>query len=178
MLATLLSILGGGFGGGLLRLLPEVLAFFGKKEDNAHELNMLNAQITLEQTKGAEQRASAQVQGQIDEALAQMKSADAARAGQGQPLTFQLVGSKIIDGFDALVTTCVNALNMLVRPLTTYYFLALYGLYKYALLMAAMRQTDIWSAILQVYTKEDAAMLSGLMTFWFVGRVFDKAAAR
>ena len=47
MLMTLLSM----FGGGIMRLLPEVMALFGKKVDNSHELAMLEKQLEIENQK-------------------------------------------------------------------------------------------------------------------------------
>lgn len=54
MLFTILSALGGG----LLRLLPELLALFNKKTDNSHELAMLDKQLALENVRGAKDRKS------------------------------------------------------------------------------------------------------------------------
>jgi hypothetical protein len=31
-----------------------------------------------------------------------------------------------------------------------------------------------WDAILKIYDADDRAILSGILAFWFVGRVFDK----
>lgn len=150
MLMSLISMLGGG----LMRMLPELIVYFNKKADNSHELNMLDKQIELEKLKAV----GAQQQADNEQILAMMNAQVEAVKGQ-----MQLTGIKIVDG-----------LNMLVRPLTTYYFLALFGIYKAALLAVALQQTTIWQAILQVYTPDDAAMLSGILAFWFVGRTFEK----
>jgi hypothetical protein len=76
----------------------------------------------------------------------------------------QLTGNKIVDG-----------LNMLVRPLTTYYIVLLWGCKKTAEIIFAMQTSDTVHALISTWTENDQAMLTGVLTFWFVGRVFDKA---
>lgn len=154
MIATLLSLLGGG----LMRLLPELVGLWNKMTDNKHELAMLDRQIELEKTRGAEQRQTIQVQGDIDQAVALLGAQQAALAGQ-----MQLTGVRWAD-----------ALNFLVRPATTYFFLLLFGLVKVATIALAFKQTDAWHAILQSWDADDRATLSGILAFWFVGRVFDR----
>jgi hypothetical protein len=155
MILTLISM----FGGGLMRLLPEIFSFLNKKTDNAHELAMLEKQFQLEATREASKRETILAQGDIDQTLALLAAQKSAIEGQ-----MQKVGIWWVD-----------ALNFLVRPLTTYYFLFLYGAYKTALLMVALQGgAATWASILQVYDAEDRAILSGILAFWFVGRVFEK----
>lgn len=161
MLMTLISM----FGGGLMRLLPELLVLFNKKTDHQHELAMLDRQVELEKTRATTravelQQASADLQfkGGVDQVLGLLDAQKAALAGQ-----MQKTGIAFVD-----------ALNFLVRPLTTYYFLGCYGLYKTALGITALQQVDAWSAIGQCYTAEDSSILAGLISFWFVGRAVEK----
>lgn len=146
------------FGGGLMRLLPEVLNFLNKKTDNAHELAMLDKQFQLEQFRATSRMEEVRFQGDVDQTLALLDAQKVALQSQ-----MQKTGIRWVD-----------ALNFLVRPLTTYYFLGFYGLVKIAILVTAMQLTDTWGAILQIWTNDDAAILSGILAFWFVGRVFDK----
>jgi hypothetical protein len=145
-------------GGGFMRLLPELIGLWNKKADNTHELNMLEKQIELEKLTAADKQAAIVTQGTIDQALAAMTAQTDALKGQ-----MQLTGIKFVD-----------AMNMLVRPITTYYFLGMFGVYKASLLMVALQQSNFYQAVLATYTPDDAAMLSGILAFWFVGRVFDK----
>lgn len=154
MLMTLLSLLGGG----VMRALPELIGLWNKKTDNAHELDMMDRQVQLEQTRAAARNDEIVTQGGIDQALALLDAQKTALQWQ-----MQKVGIWWVD-----------ALNFLVRPLTTYYFLGLYGLVKLAMVIVAMRAADQWAAIIQCWTPEDGAILSGILAFWFVGRVFDK----
>jgi hypothetical protein len=170
MIASIISLLGGG----LLRAIPELLGLWGKKTDNDHELAMLKAQTELERLTAADKLATTQAQGVVDTVVAAMAAQTEALKGQMQPLVIPLTGIKWLDAIDALISTVTNALNMLVRPLTTYYFLAIYGTYKAALLAQALQTHDAWAAIILVYTADDQQMLAGVMGFWFMGRVFDK----
>lgn len=155
MLITMLSMLGGG----LVRLMPELFTLLNKKTDNAHELAMLDKQFALEATREASRRDTMMVQGDIDQTLALLDAQKTALSGQMQRTGFWLV----------------DCLNFLVRPLTTYFFLLLFGLVKVATLAVALRALDPWLAIIQCWSADDAATLSGILGFWFVSRVFDKA---
>lgn len=154
MILSLLSMLGGG----LLRMLPELIGFFNKKTDNAHELAMLDRQFHLESTRAAARSHEIQIQGDIDQTIALLDAQKTALQSQ-----MQKVGIRWVD-----------AINFAVRPLTTYYFLLFYGAVKVATLAVALRMADPWVAIIQCWTPDDAAILSGILAFWFVGRVFDK----
>ena len=155
MILSLISMLGGG----LLRLLPELMGWLNKKTDNSHELAMLDRQLALEKAKGEEQRQTIQVQGDVDQSLALLNAQRDALAGQ-----MQKTGIKFVD-----------ALNFLVRPLATYYVLLMYGAAKLAMFILAWHSgMNVWESILKVYDGEDRAILSGILAFWFTGRVFDK----
>jgi hypothetical protein len=154
MLTTLISLLGGG----LMRLLPELVALWQTKQDNSHELAMLQAQVELEKIKSANKQAEAITQGAIDEAMAGLNATISALQGQMQKTGI----------------TFVDALNFLVRPVVTYLFLSMFCIYKCSMMIVALQQPDMWHSISAVYTADDAATLSGILSFWFVGRVFDK----
>lgn len=155
MLLTLLSMLGGG----LMRLLPELISFFNKKTDNAHELAMLDRQFELEKTRAQSRMEEIQVSGDYSQALALLDTQKEALRGQ-----MQRTGIRIVD-----------MLNFLVRPLTTYYMLILYGVFKVALFAVTVNSgIPVFDTIVRVYDEEDRAILSGILSFWFVGRVFEK----
>lgn len=155
MILSLITLLGGG----LMRLLPELLGFLNKKTDNAHELAMLDKQFQLETTRASARMDEVRYQGDAAEVLALLDAQKTALAGQ-----MQLTGIRWAD-----------ALNFLVRPLATYYMLAMYGAFKVALFVTAWQAGgNVWAAVLQVYDTEDRALLTGILSFWFVGRVIDK----
>lgn len=155
MILTLLSMLGGG----LMRLLPEVFSFMNKKQDNSHELAMLDRQFELEKTRSANHLTEIQFQGDVDTQVAFINAQKEALVSQ-----MQKTGIGFIDG-----------LNFLVRPLCTYYLLVMYGIMKLGMFMVALQAgTGKWDAVVSVYDVDDFNLLAGVIAFWFVGRVFDK----
>ena len=154
-LTTILS----GIGGGALRFAPELLKFFDRKNERAHELALQDKQIEMLklQQAGKLQEITAEGAQQIATTTAQTFL----EAIKGQA---QLTGSRIVDG-----------LNMLVRPITTYYILFLWGLKKTAEIIIAIQQTGALDALIRTWTPADQAMLMGIISFYFVGRVFDKS---
>lgn len=155
MIISLLTMLGGG----LMRLLPELLGLLNKHTDNAHELAMMDRQLQLEQSRATARKDEIQLTTDAVQTLALLDAQKGALVGQSQ-----LTG-----------VWWVDALNILVRPVTTYYMLILYGLAKVALFAVALNAGgSVWHAVLQVYDQEDRALLTGILSFWFVGRVLDK----
>lgn len=154
MLELLSMLIGGG-----MRIVPELIGLWNKKTDYAHELQMLDRQAQIAQQKAVDDRSMAQLEATSKENLAWMESVGQALKGQ-----MQVTGNALVD-----------ALNFALRPVTTYYFLALYGMYKIALFVVACHSKDVWMATLTVYDDQDRQMLWGILSFWFVGRVFEKA---
>lgn len=155
MLASLLSLLGGG----LMRLLPELVTLWNKKTDNAHELAMLDRQFQLEMQRSAEERAKAEIYATSAREVGYLETQKIALETQ-----MQKTGYAVVD-----------TLNFLVRPIVTYYLLVMYGLFKLGnFIVAVQHGSGKWEAILTVYTPDDFNLLSGVIAFWFVGRVFDK----
>jgi hypothetical protein len=142
-------------GGGLLRLLPELLSFLNKKTDNKHELEMLDKQYQLEQSrnKSLEDREIHQNDSSIT--LELIKAQSEAMKGQ-----MQITGFKFAD-----------SLNFTVRPVYAYTALLLYYVFKGLLFISVGFNTQ---ALLTCYTPVDFAFLTGITSFYFVGRVIDK----
>lgn len=169
MLEGLITLVTGGggailsaLGGGVLRLVPELIALWNKKVDHAHELAMLEKQHQLEMDLDKQKQA-----GRMQELHLQTD-------GAAFLATLDATKAALADQMKATGIRLVDALNALVRPLATYYFLACYGIFKVALLMVALRQVDAWSAIVKVYTVDDLNILFAILGFWFVGRKFEK----
>lgn len=158
MFETIISTIVSGLGGGALRLAPEILNFFDKKNEREHELALQDKQITIAtlQQEGKLREITVQAESQVN--ISQLQALiEATRAQAVQ------TGNKFIDG-----------LNSLVRPLTTYYIVGMWGLKKTAEIIIAMQDKGALGALISTWTIEDQAMLSGILTFWFVGRVFEK----
>ena len=68
-----------------------------------------------------------------------------------------------------------DALSISVRPVITYWFMALYCAAKTAAFAAAVTAGAGWgTAILHAWTEADQALWAGVLNFWFLGRVFDR----
>lgn len=154
LLGTLLS----GAGGAALRFAPELLKFFDRKNERAHELALQANQIEI--LRMQQDGKIAEIGAEGAQQIATTTAQTFLEAMRGQ---MQLTGSKLVDG-----------LNMLVRPVTTYYILLLWGAKKIAEIWIAAQSTGALDALIRTWTEADQAMLTGVLSFWFVGRVFDK----
>jgi hypothetical protein len=68
-----------------------------------------------------------------------------------------------------------DALSSSVRPVITYWFMALYCAAKTAAFVAAIEGGADWGvAIVHAWTDADQALWAGVLNFWFLGRVFDR----
>jgi hypothetical protein len=153
MIESLLS----GLLGGVLRIAPEVLKFFDRKNERAHELAMLDSEKEFAKLRGEINIREAEVTlsgKEIDAmAVALREQGDTARAA----------------GW------FVAALSALVRPLVTYWYVALYSAVKItAMVMAVAAGADWKEVLVQSWNDEDMAILTMLLSFWFVGRVWER----
>lgn len=151
---------GGLFGsifGGLFRLAPEVLKFFDKKDERAHELKMFTLQTDLEKLQGEfrmEER-------YVDHSVAQLNAIQEAFKSQAQEATASY--------------KWVAALSALVRPGITYWLFGLYVAVKITAISYAIHAGAPWNEVLnQNWTPDDFAMLNMILTFHFLGRPIEK----
>lgn len=157
----------GGLFGALVRLLPEagkgIMGFFQAKADRAHELSMRKLDIEAAR-EGHEQRIrEADTAGNWEVAGKTLDAYREALASQGR-----MSGVPFID-----------ALNQSVRPVVTYYFLALYALTKfvgfgYAWWVEKAALKDAWPIL---WSPADSTMLFAILGFWFVDRQLGKSQA-
>jgi uncharacterized membrane protein YjjP (DUF1212 family) len=69
----------------------------------------------------------------------------------------------------------VAAFSALVRPTVTYAFLGLYAAVKVAAFMIALQQGGDWKDVLvSMWNSEDLAVFNMVISFWFVGRVYER----
>lgn len=147
----------GGLFGGLLRLAPEVLKFFDKKNERAHELAMFDREMQMAQLK---------IEGQMRAAELQV---DASRLDAiGEALRGQADMAKAAGKW-------VAAVSALVRPIVTYWFVILYSAHKVALLAQARIDGMSWQSVFVTsWGDQDWAIFSMILVFWFVGRVHER----
>ncbi len=155
MIETLL----GGLLGGAFRLAPEILKWLDRKGERGHELAMQDKAIEFEKLRGAQRMAEI---GATADAAWNTGALDALKdaiAAQGHT-----TGVKWVDG-----------LSSSVRPVITYWFMALYCAAKSASFASAVTAGTGWDvAILHAWTEADQALWAGVLNFWFLGRVFDR----
>jgi hypothetical protein len=157
MWETLLTVASGGLGG-LLRLAPEFLKAFDRKNERAHELAMMEIEIRV-----AEKRMEHEMR-RVDAAMsiAEMNAISEAVKEQGQ--TARAAGK------------FVAAISALVRPLVTYWFVVMYSAVKIVSMKMAIDAGGDWKEVLvQSWNAEDMSMLSMVLIFWFVGRRYERA---
>ena len=153
------TILGGALGG-ILRLLPEVLKFFDSKNERSHELRMGEQNLRLTELQQKGQLAIADRTAEQAQFVSAMEAMQKGIEAQGKPTGIGWV----------------DAMSATVRPVLTYWIFALYAAVKTALLaMSIEAHVSVESALAASWTAADDAMLSAVLTFWFVGRVWDKA---
>lgn len=145
------SILGGALGG-LFRLAPEVLKYFDRKGERAHELSMQDKQLEFAKLQGSLKIQEAQIQADAID-ISALKDVLVAQA--------QLTGNKFID-----------FINSFVRPYLAYSLSFLYfGVkitYGIALFQSGASAYDIARAL---YTPDDQALFWGIVNFYFLDRV-------
>jgi ABC-type multidrug transport system fused ATPase/permease subunit len=151
------TLLGGVFGG-LLRLAPEVFKIFDKKNERAHELRMLEAEMEFAKVRG-------EIAMRQTEAAMTMAEMDTmAEAFKEQSQTAKNAGR------------FVSAISALVRPTVTYLFLALYAAVKVAAYLIAIEQGGNWKDVLtSMWGSDDLAVFNMIISFWFVGRVYERS---
>jgi hypothetical protein len=156
MIETLL----GGLLGGAFRLAPELLKWLDRKGERGHELAMQDKALEFEKVRGASRMAEMGASADAAWNTGAMEAFKEAVAGQGRPS-----GVRWADG-----------LSTSVRPIITYWFMALYCAAKAAAFVAALNAGAGWGvAVLAAWSEADQALWSGVLNFWFVGRVFDRA---
>jgi ABC-type multidrug transport system fused ATPase/permease subunit len=151
------SLIGGVFGG-LLRLAPEVFKIFDKKNERAHELRMLEAEMEF-----------AKVRGEIAMRQADVHLQTAELDAMTQAFKEQSETAKNAGWF-------VSAISAMVRPTVTYLFLALYAAVKVAAYLIAIEQGGNWKDVLtSMWGSDDLAVFNMIISFWFVGRVYERS---
>ncbi len=153
VLETLLS----GVFGGALRLAPEVMKLFDRKNEREHELKML----------------------ELEHEFAKTRAEAALRQGEQQIniKEFDAIGAAIEEQSKTSIAAgwFVAAINALVRPTTTYLFLACYFLVKVAMYQLAIQANADWQqVVISLWTKDDISIFFMIISFWFVGRVYER----
>jgi hypothetical protein len=151
------TLLGGVFGG-LLRLAPEAFKLFDRANERKHELAMVQAEMEFAKIRG--EIAMRQTEAMMT--MAEMDTMAEAFKEQGRTAT---AAGKL-----------VAAVSALVRPIITYAFVGTYFLVKLAAYLLALEQDGDWKeVIVKIWTQDDVTIMFMIISFWFVGRVWERA---
>lgn len=161
----MIELLGGGVLGGLIggvfRLAPEVLKWMDRKDERKHELAMFASQCDLEKQRGAQK-------------LTEIGAQRDADVDSGMMAAFKTA----IDSQTAMATAAggwAAALSASVRPVLTYYLLALYGTVKFVGIAYALGTGEPVAAVLaRSWGVDDMAMLAGVINYWMLDRSLAK----
>ena len=161
----MLDILSGGIlgsiFGGVFRLAPEVLKWMDKKNERSHELNMFKFQCDLEAQRGQQKLAEIGAQ---REAAIDVGVMDAFQSAIEQQATMV----KAAGGW-------VASLSASVRPVMTYYLLAMYGAAKTAAMALAYYHGQALTEVLaKSWNVDDMALLTGVINYWMIDRTLSK----
>lgn len=152
----ILESLFGGVLGGLLRLAPEIIKFFDRKDERKHELNMFTLQTDLEKVRG-EFRVEEKY---VDFSTAQLGALEAAYKEQATAVS---KASKWVANVSAMV-----------RPSVTYIIFGLYVMFKISMIVAGLSTGQQWVIVFGAWTEADFAMLNMILSFWFTSRSIEK----
>ena len=155
MIETLL----GGLLGGAFRLAPEILKWLDRNGERSHELSMQDKAIEFERIRGAQRMSEIGA------------SADAAwNAGAIDAFKEAIAAQSMPTG-----VPWADALSSSVRPIITYWLMALYCAAKTVAFVSALNGGAGWdAAVLTAWSEADQALWAGVLNFWFLGRVFDR----
>ena len=147
----------GSIVGGALRIAPEILGFLDKKNERKHEIALGEQQYRVAELQFRTQREIKDLDVEQSQFVSAMEALKAGIEAQGKS-----TGIKWVD-----------AISSLVRPSVTAWIFALYSGVKIAQVKVALAaNSDMMQAILATWSSNDEAMLSSIIMFWFVGRVW------
>lgn len=155
MIETLL----GGLLGGSFRLAPEILKWLDRKGERQHELAMQDKALEFEKLRRAGRMAEISAAGDARWNTGALETLRDAITAQSRPSGVRWA----------------DALSISIRPIITYWFMALFCAAKTAAFAGAMGAGAGWLPALQAtWTEADQALWAGILNFWFLGRVFDR----
>lgn len=162
MLTILGTILGGA-----LRLAPDLMKFFDKKNDRAHELAMFDKQLEADKVRASSEQKLEEIRGANALNLGDVQAMIAATNAQATPL--QMTGNKVVDFFIG----ASEVVSTTVRPVLTYWWCVV--LYTAALAcefygLVWVSNQPAWSAMVQIFGPDEKAICAAMFAFWFVDR--------
>lgn len=156
----IISILGGA----VARLLTWGAEYYTKKQENTHELALLDKQLELQKA-------------QSDLRIAELKEQreSAVEISWGEALNTALAATSRTTG-----NSWIDTLNGVVRPvLTLYWCIVLYTGYKLCLVYAAVKEAMGPKQLADVIATDfDRAVVGSIFGYWFADRSIRKFAGK
>lgn len=157
--------------GPVARLLPEVVGLFKQRSEQNHELKMLEIQERLDRLKFDQEVQLAETRGKIDVSLADIQL-DVAET--------KALASAAVSQMRKTGIGWVDAINSLVRPIVTFWWVII--LYTCALAaefaIAFQLKDSLPQALLEIWGPDERAIVATLIGFWFVDRAIRKNMGR
>ena len=147
--------------------LPELLKYFNKKQDNAHELAMMDKQAALAEKQAGWRMDELVVNADAAETLELHKSMSSfgvqlLDAAKGHSLS----GWALYPAF--YLFAILDFISGFVRPGITYAAFGFYMSVKWAeLTIARANNSALSAALLQVWSAEDRAIVILVLSYWF-----------
>jgi hypothetical protein len=142
--------------GGAFRLAPELLKILDRKFEREHELKKLDVEVSI---------AKMQAEFALQQGHQRLQEHELDAIGEA----FKQQAES-----DSKAWKWVASLSALVRPAVTYWFVFFYSAVKIAGLYLAFLQDGIWTNVLITgWTDFDEGMLAMILSFYFVGRVWE-----
>lgn len=158
----MLELIGALFGG-LFRLAPLGIELLKKRQENSHELQLLDRNLAIEEQRGKNRVAELQEMTVQGESLAWAQGlAEAVKNAIPPPV--QDTGSRWLN--------ILNGLNVSVRPFLTYWWcIVLHTANKVVLTVVAIQQNATLQTLAPIiYTDFDRGVVGSIIGFWFVDR--------
>jgi hypothetical protein len=175
----MITIVSGIFGG-ILRLVPEFIKMWNKKEDNKQEILVMEKTFQLDKQRAELHITEIKEEGKIALDTVAINALTESIKGQNEQLTY--TGKSVVDFFISFA----NILNKLIRPLiTVQWVIALYPSiiimkFYYTIQSMPLPRDPIvmLKALEKVFGEPEQAICLFILDFWFIGRVLDAVRKR
>jgi len=169
----MVALLSGIFGG-VLRLVPEFVKMWNKKEDNKQELAIMEKTFQLDKQRAELHITEIKEEGKIVIDNAALDALTESIKGQNEALIY--TGKPVVDAFISIA----NILNKLIRPIITIQWVVL--LYPTVIFIniynLAHSGVPWMQAVPLAFGDTEKGICLFIIDFWFIGRVLDAVRKR
>lgn len=163
-----------GIFGGFLRLAPEFIKMWNKKEDNKQEILIMEKTFQLDKQRAELHIAEIKEEGKIIIDNAALAALAESIKGQNEQLAY--TGKAVVNFFISVA----NIINKLIRPMIAIQWVVL--LYPIVIFLNAYnfaQEGTPWAkAVPMVFGEQEKAICLFIIDFFFIGRVLDAVRKR